>query len=85
MRCQNLVSMCAAPKPAISPEGVALRENCSIRDIVQRALESYELRNAGREPAASFYAHFAAASHVDVIDIDAVIRENRRKHARIDL
>jgi len=65
--------MCAAPKPAISPEGVALRENCSIRDIVQRALESYELRNAGREPAASFYAHFAAASHVDVIDIDAVI------------
>jgi predicted nucleic acid-binding protein len=35
---------------------LARRENRSIADIVERALESYEVRDAGRGPAAAFYA-----------------------------
>jgi len=37
------------------------RENRSIADILERALESYEIREAGREPAVSFYARAFAA------------------------
>ena len=33
---------------------LARRENRSIAEIVERALESYEVREAGREPAAAF-------------------------------
>ena len=35
---------------------LARRENRSIADIVERALESYEIREACREPAASIYS-----------------------------
>ncbi|MGN6469437.1 MAG: plasmid stabilization protein [Rhizobiaceae bacterium] len=60
------------------------RENRSIADIVERALELYETREAGREPASRFYRRLAAESGTD-IDLDAVIRENRRPHEGIDL
>lgn len=40
---------------------LARRENRSIADVVERALESYEIREAGREPAPTFYAHLAQA------------------------
>jgi hypothetical protein len=33
---------------------LARRENRSIADVVERALESYEVRQAGREPASTF-------------------------------
>jgi hypothetical protein len=64
---------------------LARRENRSIADIVERALEAYEIREAGREPAASFYARLAAASDVDDIDLEAVIKESRKNHWGIDL
>lgn len=35
---------------------LARREHRSISDIVERALEAYEIREAGREPASDFYA-----------------------------
>lgn len=38
---------------------LALREKRSLTDIVERALEAYELREAGREPAVSFYARLS--------------------------
>jgi len=63
---------------------LARREKRSIADIVERALEAYEIREAGREPAAAFYARLSAHSGTDV-DIEAVIRDQRRKHAGPEL
>jgi hypothetical protein len=63
---------------------LARRENRSIADIVERALEAYEIRETGREPAASFYARLTAESGTD-IDLEAVIKEGRKKHPGIDL
>ena len=63
---------------------LARRENRSIAEIVERALESYEVREAGREPAAGFYARVAASSGVD-LDLDGVVRDNNRVHAGLDL
>ena len=56
---------------------LARRERRSIADIVERALEAYEIREAGREPPASFYARLTNESGADM-DLDAVIRENRK-------
>lgn len=55
---------------------LARREHRSIADIVERALEAYEIREAGREPASAFYARLANdyGSH---LDLEAVIRQNR--------
>lgn len=63
---------------------LARREKRSIADIVERALELYEVREAGREPAASFYARLSATCGTD-IDLEAVIREGRRAHPGTDL
>lgn len=63
---------------------LARREKRSIADIVERALELYEVREAGREPAASFYARLSATFGTD-IDLEAVIREDRRVHPGPDL
>ena len=63
---------------------LARREKRTIADIVERALEAYEIREAGREPASSFYARLSANAGTD-IDLDAVIREGRRTHAGPDL
>ncbi|AXA42549.1 MULTISPECIES: plasmid stabilization protein [Rhizobium] len=60
------------------------RENRSIADIVERALESYEIREAGREPAVSFYARLSQQSGTD-IDLEAVINEGRQVHKGIEL
>ncbi|MHB8529800.1 MAG: hypothetical protein ACYC8V_09860 [Caulobacteraceae bacterium] len=56
---------------------LARRERRSIADIVERALEAYEVREAGREPAASFYARIPAGCGTD-LDLEAVIDEARR-------
>ncbi|RFB84114.1 plasmid stabilization protein [Rhizobium leguminosarum bv. trifolii] len=63
---------------------LARRENRSIADIVERALESYEIREAGREPAASFYARLSQRSGTD-IDLEAVIKEGRQVHEGIEI
>jgi hypothetical protein len=63
---------------------LARRERRSVADIVERALEAYEVREAGREPAASFYARLSTTYGTD-IDLEAVIREARRIDAGPDL
>jgi hypothetical protein len=55
---------------------LARREHRSIADIVERALEAYEIREAGREPASFFYARLVNDYGSD-LDLEAVIRENR--------
>lgn len=63
---------------------LARRENRSIADVVERALEAYEVREAGREPASSFYGRLSTRSGTD-LDLEAVVREGRRPHRGIDL
>lgn len=63
---------------------LARRERRSIAEIVERALENYEIREAGREPAAAFYARLADHYGGD-IDLEAVIRENRRINPGLEL
>ncbi len=63
---------------------LARRENRSIADVVERALESYEVSEAGREPAAAFYARLSANCGTDV-DLESIIRAARRPHDGLDL
>ncbi len=63
---------------------LARRENRSIAEVVERALEAYEIREAGREPAAAFYARVNAQAATD-IDLDTIIREGRTPHQGIEL
>ncbi|HEY3917645.1 MAG TPA: type II toxin-antitoxin system VapB family antitoxin [Stellaceae bacterium] len=56
---------------------LARREHRSIADIVERALEAYEVREAGREPAAAFYARLAKDYGSD-LDLEAAIRKDRK-------
>lgn len=56
---------------------LARREKTSIADVVERALEAYEVREARREPASSFYARLSADYGTD-IDLEAVIRQAHR-------
>lgn len=63
---------------------LARREKRSIKDIVERALEAYEARETGREPAASFYARLSRDYGTD-IDLEAVIRSARRVDPGPDL
>ncbi|WP_412050577.1 type II toxin-antitoxin system VapB family antitoxin [Hoeflea sp. Naph1] len=63
---------------------LARRENRSIADVVERALESYETREAGREPASRFYSRLAMEFGTD-IDLEVVIGEHRKPHQGVDL
>lgn len=56
---------------------LARRERRSVADIVERALEAYEIREAGREPAAAFYARLSAECGTEH-DLEATIRESRQ-------
>jgi hypothetical protein len=56
---------------------LARREHRSIADIVERALEAYEIREAGREPASAFYARLVSDYSGD-LDVESLIRENRK-------
>lgn len=63
---------------------LAHREKRTVANVVERALELYEAREAAREPAAEFYARLRAEAATD-IDLEAIIRENRKPHPGIDL
>ena len=64
---------------------LARRENRSIADIVERALQVYEAQETGREPAAVFYGRMAASDAGDDVDLAALIRAHRQKNAGPDL
>lgn len=63
---------------------LARRERRTIADIVERALESYEVREIGRETAADFYARLTS-NREDDIDLEAIIREGRAPNTGPDL
>lgn len=63
---------------------LARRENRSIAEVVERALEAYETREAGREPASAFYTRLSRDYGTD-IDLDAVVREGRQAHVGPEL
>jgi len=58
---------------------LARRENRSIADIVERALEAYEARETGREPASAFYQRITADYSSD-IDLEDLIDAQRAPH-----
>lgn len=63
---------------------LARRENRTIADIVERALEAYEVRQTGREPAEAFYRRLSQDCGTD-IDLEELIQEHRSPHTGIDL
>jgi hypothetical protein len=63
---------------------LARRENRSIADIVERALEAYEVHQTGREPAAAFYERIVREYGGD-IDLEEIIQSSRTPHRGIDL
>ncbi|NEJ69700.1 plasmid stabilization protein [Rhizobium phaseoli] len=63
---------------------LARRENRSIAEIVERALEYYEICQAGREPAMSFYARLPPQSGTD-LDLEAIVDGSREIHKGIKL
>ncbi len=63
---------------------LARREQRTVAEIVERALEAYEAAQTGREPARSFYSRLGKDYGVDV-DLDALIRDGRRPNPGIDL
>lgn len=63
---------------------LARRENRSIAEVVERALEAYETRETDREPAANFYRRVNTQAATE-IDLDQVIGENRQLHHGVEL
>ena len=63
---------------------LAQREQRTVAEVVERALEAYEAAQAEREPAASFYARLSQSFGTD-LDLDAVLREQRKPHGGIEL
>ncbi|HEY6579289.1 MAG TPA: type II toxin-antitoxin system VapB family antitoxin [Rhizomicrobium sp.] len=63
---------------------LARREHRSIAAVVERALEAYEVREAGREPASAFYARLPNEFGSD-LDLEASIRESREIDAGPEL
>lgn len=58
---------------------LARRERRTVAEIVERALEAYECREAGREAATAFYARLSSECSSDV-DLEAVIRQSRQSN-----
>jgi hypothetical protein len=58
---------------------LARRERRSVSDVVERALEAYEIREAGREPAEAFHARLASDCSTD-LDLESAIRGSRKAH-----
>lgn len=63
---------------------LAQRERRTVADIVERALEAYEIRETGREPAHAFYDRLSDVCGADV-DLQGLIDENRKAHSGIAL
>ncbi len=56
---------------------LARRERRSVAEVVEHALEAYEVREAGRKPATVFYARLAEDCGSDV-DLDALMDASQR-------
>ena len=58
---------------------LAQRENCSITEIVERALELYATHQAQLEPAQTFSRRMSAVAGSD-LDLETIIRAVRGPH-----
>lgn len=58
---------------------LARRENRTIADIVERALEAYEDRQTGRESAEAFYVRISRETAVD-FDLAANLKDDHKAH-----
>ena len=63
---------------------LAKRERRTVAQVVERALEKYAAQQTGRLPASQFYRELNRRYASD-IDLESVIRENRKPHDGIDL
>ncbi|PDT28567.1 plasmid stabilization protein [Rhizobium sp. L9] len=63
---------------------LARREKRSIADVVERTLEFYEICDAGREPASSFYNRLSQQSGMDT-NLEAVLNKGHQAHEGIEL
>jgi hypothetical protein len=63
---------------------LAKREQRTVAEVVERALEAYEAAQTGRESAVVFYQRLQTECATD-LDLDAVIRGNRQPHGGITL
>ena len=63
---------------------LAKKERRSIAQVVERALELYAHVEPERESAQDFYARISREYGTDV-DLDALIRDDRKTNAGIDL
>ncbi len=77
------LSVCSARARELAHR-LARRERRTIAEIVERALEAYESAQTGREPAVRFYARLTADFATD-LDLEAVLRAERRAHSRPEL
>lgn len=63
---------------------LAKRERRTVAQVVECALEEYAAQQTGRLPASQFYRELNRRYASD-IDLESVIRENRKLHEGIDL
>jgi hypothetical protein len=63
---------------------LAKSERCTITEVVERALEMYQSRQLGREPAQVFYQRMIHEYGTD-LQLEMAIREQRTVHSGIDL
>jgi hypothetical protein len=63
---------------------LARREKRTVAEVVVRALEAYDAREAGRESAESFFDRVSRDYGTD-IDLEELIRADRKPHEGIDL
>ena len=63
---------------------LAKRERRTVAQVVERALEEYAAQQTARLPASQFYRELNRRYASD-IDLESVIRENRKPHEGIDL
>jgi hypothetical protein len=58
---------------------LAEREQCSIAETVEKALDAYEAQRARQEPAVMFYERLASSVDADV-GLDGILGEGRCGH-----
>jgi hypothetical protein len=81
------------PEPQLSVRSAKARELAhrlarferrSVAEVVERALEMYQARHLGNEPARAFYERLARDCGPDV-DLEALILAEGKPHTGIDL
>jgi hypothetical protein len=77
----NLNCQSEAPERATWHTASPVVKTGRLLKFVERALESNEIHETGREPASAFYTRLSEVAGTDV-DLEAVITQGRRGSAR---